>query len=48
MIHITANTPNEAWRSTFISLYDNGTETGNDRYFRDEVVLIEVDNPTIQ
>jgi thymidylate synthase len=48
MIHITANTPNEVWRATFASLYDNGVETGNDKYFRDEVVLIEVENPTVE
>ncbi len=47
MIHVTAKTPNEAWRSTLTSLYDNGTATGNDKYFRDEVVLIEIENPTI-
>lgn len=48
MIHVTANTPNNTWRSTFTSLYDNGTETGNDRYFRDEVVLIEIENPIVE
>lgn len=48
MIHVTANTPNDAWRSTFTSLYDNGAVTGNDKYFRDEVVLIEIENPTVE
>ena len=48
MIHISATTPNEAWRSTFTSLYDNGTETGNAKYFRDEVVLIEIENPRVE
>lgn len=48
MIHIHANTPNEAWRSTFASLYDNGAETGNVKYFRDEVVLIEIDSPVVE
>lgn len=48
MIHITANTPNDAWRSAFTSLYDNGAETGNDKYFRDEVMLIEVNNPVVE
>ena len=48
MIHITADTPNEAWRAAFTSLYDNGVETGNNKYFRDEVVLIEIENPIIE
>ena len=48
MIHIAASTPNDAWRSTLISLCDNGTETGNDKYFRDEVVLIEIENPAVE
>ena len=48
MIHISADSPNEAWRSTFASLYDNGSETGNAKYFRDEVVLIEVENPIVE
>ena len=48
MIYITADTPNEAWRSTFTALYDNGAETSNNKYFRDEVVLIEIDNPAVE
>lgn len=48
MIHTIAKAPNEAWRQTFVSLYDNGSETGNERYFRDEVVLIEIENPVIE
>lgn len=48
MIHVTAETPNEAWRATFTSLYDNGTDTGNDRYLRDEVVLIEIESPIVE
>jgi thymidylate synthase len=48
MIHITANTPNDAWRSTFTALYDNGAETGNDKYFRDEVILVEIENPIVE
>lgn len=48
MIHVTAETPSQAWRSTFTSLYDNGVETGNSKYFRDEVVLIEIKNPVVE
>jgi thymidylate synthase len=48
MIYINAKTPNEAWRATFTSLYDNGAVTSNDKYFRDEVVLIEIDNPFVE
>lgn len=45
---ISATTPNEAWRKTFKALYDNGDGTGNDKYFRDEVVLIEINSPVIE
>lgn len=48
MIHTIEQTPNEAWRKTFASLYDNGEATGNEKYFRDEVVLIEIENPVVE
>jgi thymidylate synthase len=48
MIYSHTKTPNEAWRTTFTSLYDNGTVTNNDKYFRDEVVLIEIENPVVE
>lgn len=48
MLHTTAPTPNQAWRQTFLSLYDIGAPTGNTRYLRDEVALIEVENPIVQ
>jgi thymidylate synthase len=48
MVYVNAKTPNEAWRSTFTSLYDNGTVTENDKYFRDEAVLIEIESPTVE
>lgn len=48
MILITAQTPNEAWRSTFAALYDNGAETGTAKYFRDEVVMIEIEHPVVE
>jgi len=48
MLTIIATTPNDAWRKTFKALYDDGAETGNDKYFRDEVVLIEINNPVVE
>lgn len=48
MLHVTARTPNEAWRKTFISIYDNGAEASGDKYFRDEVVLIEIESPVVE
>ena len=48
MIHITADSPNNAWLSTFKALLDTGLTTGNEKYLRDEVVLIEIANPTLQ
>lgn len=46
MININANGSNEAWRKTFLELCQTGSETGNDKYYRDEPVLIEITNPT--
>lgn len=48
MISITAPTPNDAWRNTFTALYDTGSETGNAKYFRDEIVLIEITSPVVE
>lgn len=47
MIYIQANDANEAWMSTFLSLLKDGNETGNDKYYRDEVALIEIANPSV-
>lgn len=47
MIYIQAQDANEAWQSTFLSLLEKGSETGNDKYYRDEVALIEITNPTV-
>lgn len=47
MLTITEQSANEAWRNTFINLYDKGLSTGNDYYFRDEVVLIEIETPEV-
>lgn len=48
MISITAPTPNDAWRNTFTTLYDTGGETGNAKYFRDEIALIEITSPVVE
>lgn len=48
MLSISTTTPNDAWRKAFKALYDNGAETGNDKYFRDEVMLIEISDPVIE
>lgn len=47
MIYIQAKDANEAWRSTFLSLLENGGETGNNKYYRDEIALIEITDPAI-
>lgn len=47
MIYVPAKDANDAWVSTFLSLLENGRETGNDKYFRDEVTLIEIANPDV-
>jgi thymidylate synthase len=48
MIHVTAKTPNEAWQKVFVSLHDSGLNTGNERYFRDEVTLVEIETPVVE
>lgn len=48
MIHVNAKTPNEAWLSAFSSLYVNGDNTGNNKYFRDELMLIEIESPVVE
>lgn len=47
MIQIVSDTANEAWIETFRAIYDKGTDTDNTRYFRDEVVLIEITKPEL-
>jgi thymidylate synthase len=48
MINITALTPNQAWQEVFISLYDNGSDPDDTKYFRDEPVLIEIEHPAVE
>lgn len=48
MIKIKAQSVNQAWRETFKALIDEGAETGNKKYFRDEVALIEITDPKIE
>ena len=47
MIYIQAKDANDAWRSTFLSLLEKGNETGNSKYYRDEITLIEIANPAV-
>ncbi|MEO6109826.1 MAG: thymidylate synthase [Candidatus Saccharimonadales bacterium] len=47
MIHISTISANEAWLETFTALLDQGSETGNDKYLRDEVTLIEIAEPLV-
>lgn len=48
MILIKAKTSNQAWRKTLLSLYTSGEETDNQKYFRDELTLIHVTNPSVE
>jgi thymidylate synthase len=48
MILIEARTANDAWRKTLKTLVDRGEDTGNGKYFRDEVTLIEIANPKVE
>jgi thymidylate synthase len=48
MIIIRANNAVGAWRETLISLIQHGIETDNGKYFRDELVLIELNQPGVE
>jgi thymidylate synthase len=48
MIIIRANNAVGAWRETLISLFHDGSETDNPKYFRDEMVVIELDQPSLE
>ncbi len=47
MIHTISNSANKAWLETFRALIDRGEDTGNQKYFRDEVALIEITDPQV-
>lgn len=47
MLYTEAESANEAWRKLFCSLHDTSTDTGNDKYFRDEVVLVRITQPEV-
>lgn len=48
MIQINAISANEAWVKTFKTLLETGDETGNQKYFRDEVAIIKITNPQVE
>lgn len=48
MITIKEQTSSAAWRETFKTLYAHGSETDNDKYFRDELTVIEISKPAIE
>ncbi|HTE21419.1 MAG TPA: thymidylate synthase [Candidatus Limnocylindria bacterium] len=48
MIAIKAASANDAWHQTMTSLYDQGQDTGIEKYFRDEMMVIEVANPIVE
>ena len=48
MLIIKTKSINQAWNQTLSELYHNGESTDNDKYYRDEPVIIEVLNPSIE
>jgi thymidylate synthase len=48
MLQISATSANQAWRTTLKTLLDKGEATGNAKYYRDEVVLIEITEPQVE
>ena len=47
MVNISADSANEAWRKTLRLLAEHGSDTGNRKYWRDEIALIEVGRPEV-
>ncbi len=47
MIHTVTDSVNQAWLETLKALVSEGEATGNQKYFRDEVALIEIINPQV-
>ena len=48
MITIQATTSNDAWRKTLLTLFNTGSVTDNDKYYRDELTLISITNPSLE
>jgi len=48
MLQIKATSANDAWRKTLATIYKEGEATGTEKYFRDEVTLIEIENPAVE
>lgn len=48
MIHIIAQSANDAWQQTVRTLYHDGEATGNEKYLRDEPTVIEISNPVVE
>lgn len=48
MINIKAPTANHAWQEALSRLVKDGHGTGNQKYFRDEVALIEITQPKLE
>lgn len=48
MLQIKATSANEAWQATLKTIFDQGEATGNDKYYRDEVVLVEIADPKVE
>jgi len=47
MIIIKAENSNEAWRKTLVEIFKSGVDTDNQKYYKDELTLIEIDNPKL-
>lgn len=47
MIHVISSDANTAWRKTLQSLLSKGEDTGNEKYLRDEVAIIEIEKPEL-
>ena len=48
MLQIKATTANEAWRTALKTIFSQGEVTGNNKYYRDELVFIEIDSPQVE
>lgn len=48
MIRVREKCVTQAWRKTLQTLYHEGEETDNEKYFRDDLAVIEITNPILE
>jgi hypothetical protein len=48
MLNISEESCNKAWYQCLLNLYKNGCDTKNQKYFKDELTIVEITKPTLE